>query len=151
MGPAVYRQAVWERWGKSRIFPVQNDLWGAASLGQDNQKCACIRDTSPFPPNSVALSFVLGKSSGFFAFSALFFEVTFRPGGCVQIVIIYQKEKVTSSWFRGRDSLGWRGSFLCEGGNCSRRAGSPSQSSLEVKLVWREWDDKNKSFNGLSG
>lgn len=32
MGPAVYRQAVWERWAKSRIFPVQNDLWGAASL-----------------------------------------------------------------------------------------------------------------------
>lgn len=32
--------------------------------------------------------FVLGKNSDVFVFSALFFEVSFYSGGCVQIVII---------------------------------------------------------------
>lgn len=105
MDPAVYRQAVQGWWEKSRVFPVQKHPWGAASLGQDIQKCVCVRGSSLVPLDSAELSFVLGTAVGF-CLSPFCFEVTFFSRGCVKIAFMYQKAKETSSWFRKRDSLG---------------------------------------------
>lgn len=62
---------------RAGFFLYKSILGGAASLGQDIQKCVCVRESSLVPLDSAELSFVLGTAVGFclspFYLRSLFF------------------------------------------------------------------------------